>query len=103
MLWPCKSFQSYLPKRQFLVCHNLSKATIGISNTLLNNSGVRLYLDKLISEDYSHIMSKPNVFTLINAIRSLKADLISLYEFDTGQYLSYYNYTIILYTYSNIK
>lgn len=36
-------------------------------------------------------MSKPNVSALISAIRSLKVDLQSLNEFDTGQHnLLYY-------------
>lgn len=79
--------QSFL-KRQFLVCHSSfsSLPSNGISSELLNNSGVRSFLDKCICEDYVDTMSKPNVSALISAIRSLKVDLQSLNEFDTGQY-----------------
>ncbi|XP_060849851.1 peptide chain release factor 1-like, mitochondrial [Rhopalosiphum padi] len=84
-LWPIKSVQSTLSSHQFLVCHSYSSFTTTtnrISSELLRNSGVRSYLNKLISEDYSDTMSKPNVFALISAIRLLKVDLQSLNEFD---------------------
>lgn len=88
-LWPIKSVRSSLSSHQFLVCHpysSLATTTNGISSELLSNSGVRSYLNKLISEDYSESMSKPNVTALISAIRLLKVDLQSLSEFDTGQH-----------------
>ncbi|CAH1737361.1 peptide chain release factor 1-like, mitochondrial [Aphis gossypii] len=84
-LWPIKSIQSTLSHHQFLVCRSYSSLTTtshGISTELLQNSGVRSYLNKLISEDYSEDMSKPNVSALISAIRLLKVDLQSLNEFD---------------------
>lgn len=92
-LWPIKSVQSTLSSHQFLVCHSHSSFTTTtnrISSELLRNSGVRSYLNKLISEDYSDTMSKPNVFALISAIRLLKVDLQSLNEFDIGQYHVYF-------------
>lgn len=84
-LWPIKSVQSTLSHHQFLVCRSYSSLTTtsnGISTELLQNSGVRSYLNKLISEDYSEDMSKPNVSALISAIRLLKVDLQSLNEFN---------------------
>lgn len=89
ILWSNSSFRSSFSKHQFFICHDSYSSYLPadrISKTLLNNSGVRSYLDKLISEDYSDNMSKPNITTLISAIRSLKGDLQSLNEFDTGQY-----------------
>lgn len=67
-------------------CYTYSK-TREICNVYLNNSAVRSYLDKLISDKYSDTMSKPKVARLISTIRSLKADLQSLGEFDTGHYI----------------
>lgn len=97
-LWPIKSVRPSLSNHQFLVCHSyssLATTTNGISSELLRNSGVRSYLNKLISEDYSESMSKPNVSALISAIRSLKLDLQSLNEFDTGQHnIIYFSYKI---------
>lgn len=93
-LWPTKSVQSTLSHHQFLVCRSYSSLTTtnnGISIELLQNSGVRSYLNKLISEDYSEDMSKPNVSALISAIRLLKVDLQSLNEFDIGQYHVYFS------------
>lgn len=89
-LWLIKSFHSSFLKHQFFV-RNSSSAR-GINYMLLNNPGVQSYLDKFISEDYSNLMSKPNVIKLISAIRTLKLDLESLNEFDIGQY-----YIILLY------
>lgn len=82
------NFRPSFLKRQFLVCHSSfsSLPPNGISTTLLNNSGVRSFLDKYVSEEYVDTVSKPNVSALISAIRSLKVDLQSLNEFDTGQY-----------------
>jgi len=93
-LWPIKSIQSTVSHHQFLVCRSYSSLTTtshGISTELLQNSGVRSYLNKLISEDYSEDMSKPNVSALISAIRLLKVDLQSLNEFDIGQYHVYFS------------
>jgi len=93
-LWPIKSVQSTLSHHQFLVCRSYSSLTTisnGISTELLQNSGVRSYLNKLISEDYSEDMSKPNVSALISAIRLLKVDLQSLNEFDIGEYHVYFS------------
>lgn len=73
-----------LKHHRFLVCRYSSSAS-GISNSLLQNPGVRSYLDNLLSNDYSEAMSEPSVSTLICAIRSLKVDLQSLNEFDTGR------------------
>nr|BAH72157.1 ACYPI008363 [Acyrthosiphon pisum] len=84
-LWSIKNVRSSFSCHQFLVCHSyssLATTTKGISSELLNNSGVRSFLNKLISEDYSESMSKPNVFALVSAIRSLKVDLQSLDEFE---------------------
>jgi len=89
-LWPIKSVKSTLSSHQFFVCRSYSSFTTTtnrISSELLRNSGVRSYLNKLISEDYSDTMSKPNVFALISAIRLLKVDLQSLNEFDVVLYL----------------
>jgi len=86
-LWPIKTVRSSLSSHQFLACHSyssLAPTTNGISSELLRNSGVRSFLNKLISEDYSESMSKPNVSALISAIRSLKVDLQSLNEFEIG-------------------
>lgn len=71
---------------QFSERHYSSSSLVANGNfrTLLNNSGIRSYLDKLISDGYSDAMSKPNVSSLITSIRSLKVDLKSLNEFDTG-------------------
>lgn len=66
--------------------HNRSLSTREIPFELLKNAGVRSYLDKLVSEEYSNKMSKPNVVSLISTIRSLKYDLQSLNDFNTGQY-----------------
>lgn len=83
-LWSIKNFQSSFLNHQSVVCY--SPSAHGINCRLLNNPGVRSYLDKLINEDYSNLMSKPNVIKLISTIRTLKIDLESLNEFDTGQY-----------------
>ncbi|VVC36693.1 Hypothetical protein CINCED_3A004280 [Cinara cedri] len=82
-LWPSQCFQLSFLKCEFPVCRHLSTTAPGVPSTLLNNLGVRSYLDKLISEEYSDTMSKPKVSALINTIRLLKVDLKSLYEFDT--------------------
>lgn len=86
--WSNVSFRSPFMKYQRSMCRNYSCPLPAgrISKTLLNNPGVRSYLEKFVSEDYSNTMSKPNVTALINTIRSLKVDLQSLNEFDTGQY-----------------
>lgn len=105
-LWPIKSVRSSLSSHQFLVCHSyssLATTTNGISSELLSNSGVRSYLNKLISEDYSESMSKPNVSALISAIRSLKVDLQSLNEFEIGQHNIIYFFHTKYIMYSNIK
>lgn len=86
-LRPNKCLHSSLSKYQFLLNRYYSSLPVnGICSTLLSNSGVRSYLDSLISKDYSDVMSKPNVSALIIAIRSLKVDIQSLKELDTGQY-----------------
>lgn len=77
------SFRAPYSKLKVLTCQYCSYS-FKISESLLNNSRVRSHLDKLISKDYSESMSKPNVAALINAIRSVKIDLHSLNEFDTG-------------------
>ncbi|XP_050423841.1 peptide chain release factor 1-like, mitochondrial [Adelges cooleyi] len=56
-----------------------------ISNVLLNNAGVRSYIENLISKGYSESMTKPKVLSLLSAIRTLKDDLQSLTEFDIGK------------------
>lgn len=64
-----------------------SSTTAGeVPISLLNNPGVRTYLDKLISEDFTDSMAKPHVTTLISSIRSLRVDIQSLNEFNTGHY-----------------
>lgn len=95
-LWPNKYFYSSFSKYQYLLSRYYSSVpTHGICSELLSNSGVRSYLDSLISKDYSDIMSKPNVSALILAIRSKKVDLQSLKEFDTGKYNIILNINIL--------
>lgn len=77
-----------------------SPPTGGVSASLLDNPGVRSYLDNLMSNDYSDTMSKHNVASLITAVRSLRADLQSLNEFDTGQYDEYVQSPINTYSIS---
>ncbi|XP_025407626.1 peptide chain release factor 1-like, mitochondrial [Sipha flava] len=83
-LWSNKCFYSSFSKHQYLLSRYYSSMPEHrICSALLNNSGVRSYLDSLISKDYSDIMSKSNVSALILAIRSIRVDLQSLKEFDT--------------------
>jgi hypothetical protein len=99
-LWSNKCFYSSFSKHQYLLSRYYSSMPEHrICSALLNNSGVRSYLDSLISKDYSDIMSKSNVSALILAIRSIRVDLQSLKEFDTGQYYNFFN--IYIY-YTNI-
>lgn len=84
-----RNIRSSFFKHQYLTRHEYSSflSADRIPTALLNNAGVRSYLDKITSDDYSECMSKPNVTALIAAIRSLKVDLQSLNEFNTGHYL----------------
>lgn len=92
-LQPNNCSSSSFSKHQWLFRRYYSPlSTDGICSKILNNSSVRSYLDGLISKDYSDAMSKPNVSALLIAIRSIKVDLQSLKEFDTGEYDNLLNF-----------
>ncbi|XP_050520568.1 peptide chain release factor 1-like, mitochondrial isoform X2 [Daktulosphaira vitifoliae] len=68
-------------KHNFII-HCFSTTSYQFSRNLLDNPGIRSYIDNLISNEYSDSMTKPKVSTLVSKIRSLKDDLLSLQELD---------------------
>lgn len=82
------NFTLFSFSKHWLLTHRYTcSKTQEIFNVYLNNPAVRSYLDKLVSDKYSDTMSKPKAAKLISSIRSLKADLQLLGEFNTGHYI----------------